>query len=106
MLSNVAVDARDAAVLLVGVVACWYDLRVGRLPNALTLGGALCGLVYAGYAGGVAGALTSAAGWAVGLLLFLPFFALGGLGAGDVKLLAATGAWLASGATWHGPSRA
>jgi prepilin peptidase CpaA len=30
----------------------------------------------------------------VGVLLFFPFFALRGLGAGDVKLLAALGAWL------------
>jgi len=34
------------------------------------------------------------AGWAVGVALFLPFFALGGLGAGDVKLLAGVGAWV------------
>ena len=34
------------------------------------------------------------AGWAVGCALFLPFFLLGGMGAGDVKLLAALGAWL------------
>ena len=36
----------------------------------------------------------SAAGWFVGALLFFPFFALGGMGAGDVKLMAALGAWL------------
>ena len=29
-----------------------------------------------------------------GTALFLPFFLLGGMGAGDVKLLAALGAWL------------
>jgi prepilin peptidase CpaA len=34
------------------------------------------------------------AGWGVGFAFFLPFFALGGMGAGDVKLLAALGAWL------------
>ena len=31
---------------------------------------------------------------AAGLALFLPLFILGGMGAGDVKLLAAIGAWL------------
>jgi prepilin peptidase CpaA len=30
----------------------------------------------------------------LGLALFMPFFALRGLGAGDVKLLGALGAWL------------
>ncbi len=34
------------------------------------------------------------AGWAVGVALFFPVFALGGMGAGDVKLLGAVGAWL------------
>src|SRR5437763_974094 len=33
-------------------------------------------------------------GWLPGAALFFPFFALGGMGAGDVKLLAALGAWL------------
>jgi len=36
----------------------------------------------------------SAGGWVVGLMLFLPLFALRGIGGGDVKLLAAIGAWL------------
>ena len=34
------------------------------------------------------------AGWIVGLLVFLPLFALRAMGGGDVKLLAAFGAWL------------
>ena len=34
------------------------------------------------------------AGWAAGAALFMPFFLLGGMGGGDVKLLAAIGAWL------------
>jgi prepilin peptidase CpaA len=34
------------------------------------------------------------AGWLVGVALFLPFFALGGMGAGDVKLLGTLGACL------------
>jgi prepilin peptidase CpaA len=42
----------------------------------------------------VAGVQTAAAGWLLGLLLLLPYFALGGMGGGDVKLLAALGAWL------------
>src|SRR5690606_20016960 len=39
----------------------------------------------------------SLAGWFVGVLFFLPIFALRGMGAGDVKLLAALGAWLGPG---------
>ena len=33
-------------------------------------------------------------GWLLGAALFFPMFALRGMGAGDVKLLAAVGAWL------------
>ena len=33
-------------------------------------------------------------GWMLGAALFFPVFALRGMGAGDVKLLAAVGAWL------------
>jgi prepilin peptidase CpaA len=40
------------------------------------------------------GLLRSVSGWAVGCALFLPWFALRGMGAGDVKLLAAFGAWI------------
>jgi prepilin peptidase CpaA len=36
-------------------------------------------------------------GWVIGLALFMPMFLLGGMGAGDVKLLAALGAWLGPG---------
>jgi prepilin peptidase CpaA len=36
----------------------------------------------------------SVEGWLLGAALFMPLFALRGMGAGDVKLLAAVGAWL------------
>ena len=87
-------NPRESAVLVLGVLACWYDLRTRRLPNPLTLGGAAVALLHAAYTAGVGGAVASISGWVVGLLLFLPFFALGGRGAGDVKLMAAVGAWL------------
>jgi len=35
----------------------------------------------------------------VGLLLLLPAYAIGGMGAGDVKLLAGIGAWMHAGVT-------
>ena len=43
---------------------------------------------------GLPGIGQAVAGCLVGCGLFLPFFVLGGMGAGDVKLLAALGAWL------------
>ena len=78
----------------VAAAASIGDLRTSRIPNALTLGAALAGVCYATLHAGIGGLGSSLLGWLLGLGLFLPLFALGGMGAGDVKLLAAFGAWL------------
>ena len=87
-----------AAVLLVGAAACVTDFRSRRIPNMLTFGSSAAAVLFFGVTGGWAGVLASLEGWAVGCLLFLPWFLLGGMGAGDVKLLAALGAWAGPGA--------
>jgi prepilin peptidase CpaA len=84
---------QEMAVALAIVAAAW-DLRTRRIPNVLTFGAALVAVLLHGYLEGLNGLSLALAGWVVGLALFLPFFALGGLGAGDVKLLAAVGACL------------
>jgi len=84
----------EGAVLCVATAACISDVRTRRIPNALTFGAAAVALVYGLVGGGLPGLGTAAGGWLVGCGLFLPFFLLGGMGAGDVKLLAALGAWL------------
>jgi len=76
------------------VIAVTWDLATRRIPNPLTFGAALAAFAVHGYVAGWTGAGLSLAGWAVGAAFFLPFFALGGMGAGDVKLLGAVGAWL------------
>lgn len=79
-----------AGVLLYAVVS---DVQTRRIPNLLTLPGILAGLAFFAVEGGVRGLLTGLAGTAAGVaLLFLPF-AYGGMGAGDVKLLAVVGAF-------------
>ncbi len=98
-----APSAIDLAVVATGAVASVWDIRTRRIPNAVTFGSAVVAVVFhavdAGSLRALPGALGwSAAGWAVGFLLFLPLFLLGGMGAGDVKLLAAMGAWLGPGA--------
>lgn len=82
------------SVLLSGAMACVTDVRSRRIPNWLTIGSA--GVAVAAHAAlaGWAGVQQSVFGWAVGTLIFLPLFLLGGMGGGDVKLLAAFGAWL------------
>ena len=83
--------------LSIGVIACVTDLRTRRIPNVLTFGAAALALAFHGMVGGVAGLQSAALGWLAGLAMFLPFFLLGGMGGGDVKLLAALGAWLGPG---------
>jgi prepilin peptidase CpaA len=83
-----------AAVGAVAAAAAVTDVRTGRVPNVLTLGAAAAALVFYGVSAGGSGLITSALGVVVGLSLFLPFFVLGGMGGGDVKLLAALGGWL------------
>ena len=80
--------------LAIAIVASAWDLRTRRIPQLLTFGGALAAFVFHSFNGGWNAGVASAAGWAVGIAIFFVPFALGGLGAGDVKLLGAIGAWL------------
>jgi prepilin peptidase CpaA len=82
-----------SAVLMVAAV---IDGRQLRVPNWLTFPFVISGLAYACWSGGsdTAGLLGSLAGTAVGLLTLLPLYAIGGMGAGDVKLMAGLGAWV------------
>ncbi|MBI3493159.1 MAG: prepilin peptidase [Acidobacteria bacterium] len=81
--SVVAAGAGSSAVI---------DLRTRRVPNWLTFGLAALGVVLAGVRGHDVG--RAIAGIALGLALMLPGHVAGATGAGDVKLLAALGAWL------------
>jgi prepilin peptidase CpaA len=81
-----------ALLLSLGMAAC--DLRTRRIPNYLTLGGALAGLVFQLVYQGLPGLLDGLAGLALGFFLLLGPYLLGGMGAGDVKASAALGAWL------------
>lgn len=92
----------SAAALLAGCAftlllacACVSDARTRRIPNALVatlaVGGLLFSLAASPLLPGLARGL---GGLGLGLALWLPFYALRLLGAGDVKLFAAAGAWL------------
>jgi prepilin peptidase CpaA len=75
-------------------LACISDLRTRRIPNALTFAAVAGALSFHFVTGGFAAVGVSLAGCLLGLALLFPLFALRGMGAGDVKLLAAVGAWL------------
>ncbi len=78
--------------LAASIVAVYTDTRHGLITNRLTFPTMALGLVLHAVVGGWTGLGTAALGCAAGLgLLIIPFL-LGGLGAGDVKLMAALGA--------------
>jgi prepilin peptidase CpaA len=86
-LSTAALIAFVASVALV-------DLRTHRIPNLLCLAGAIAGMALQSFSQGADGALAGLGGAGVGLCMFLPFYALRAFGAGDVKAMAAVGAFL------------
>jgi prepilin peptidase CpaA len=91
---NIDLNFATIVAVTIALVAAVWDLRTRRIPNLLTLGAALAAVAVHAYAGGFLGVGTALAGWLIGAAFLLPLFALGGMGAGDVKLLAALGAWL------------
>ena len=87
-------SAAHLAAVIVAIVACATDLRSRRIPNVLTFSAAALGMATSAWTGGPEAAMTSSAGWIAGFAIFFVPFALRGLGGGDVKLLAALGAWV------------
>lgn len=83
---------RDALLLALCVGCSITDLRSRRIPNLLTLPAMLLGLVLGFVGGGLTGLLSAATGLLLcGGVLFIVALA-GGMGGGDVKMMAATGA--------------
>ena len=83
------------------VVAAVIDGCKLKVPNWLTFPMVLSGWAFSAAVFGWAGLGWSLAGTAVGLALLLPAYAIGGMGAGDVKLLAGVGAWVWSTVTLY-----
>ena len=80
-----------AVVLILAAVIDGFELRV---PNWLTFPFVISGWIYATTAFGWEGLGWSLLGTVAGLVLLMPAYAIGGMGAGDVKLLAGVGAWM------------
>jgi prepilin peptidase CpaA len=82
------------------VVAAVIDGMKLKVPNWITFPMIITGWVYSAWAAQSTGmAWYEGLGWSflgtvVGLSLLLPAYAIGGMGAGDVKLLAGVGAWM------------
>ena len=87
-------------VSVVLIVAAWIDGKQLRVPNWLTFPMVITGLMYSAWEGGWPGLGSGVLGMFVGLGCLLPLYAVGGMGAGDVKLMAGIGAWLGAATTF------
>ena len=88
--------ALGLTLVLIAIVlaAAVTDLRWSKIPNILTFPSMGIGLIGHTWLSGMEGLWFSAGGLAVGFFVLIGFYALGGMAAGDVKLLAAVGAFL------------
>lgn len=85
-------------------IALWHDIRSRRIPNLLILAGTISAMLLHTFMPSGAGLFQipaggnglgfSSAGFALGLMLLMPFYVLHTMGAGDVKLMAMVGAFL------------
>ncbi|MEZ6069711.1 MAG: A24 family peptidase [Pirellulales bacterium] len=91
MTTSIAFATAVAACMTTAAVT---DLHSRRIPNWLTVPMAACGLTFHALAPAGFGLGSSLLGLLVGFSLLLVPYVVGGGGAGDVKLLAAAGAWL------------
>ncbi len=82
------------------IVAAYIDGKQLRVPNWITFPMVLSGLAYNAWGAGWEGLGMALSGMAVGLLCLLPLYSVGGMGAGDVKLMAGMGAWLGASITF------
>ncbi len=74
--------------------ASFSDLRRKVVPNYLTYGMTVTGLLLGFLLGGRVGFLNSLLGWAFGGGVFFFFWLMKAIGGGDVKLMAGVGAFL------------
>lgn len=88
-------------VTLTLIVAAVINGLKLKVPNWITFPMILSGWIYSTVAFGYSGLADSLLGTVVGLGLLLPAYAIGGMGAGDVKLLAGVGAWMGVSVTFY-----
>jgi len=91
------INNMNAVIILLAsvlTIASVTDIRSHRISNRLTYSTMVFGLIFYSITSGLAGFLHSVGGLFFGLALLIVFYLLGGMGAGDVKLMAAVGSLL------------
>lgn len=83
-----------AVILLATVVAAVTDVWRFKVHNVLTFPLLLLGIVFHSVTAGVNGLVLSLTGAALGFTALIVLYAIGAMGAGDVKFVTAIGAWV------------
>ena len=98
LLLMLVTDPMTLALFALLLVAAVSDYRVYKIPNWLTMGGTVVALSHSVFASSALhpDLVSALGGCALGLVVMLPAYALRVMGAGDVKLMAMTGAFLGS----------
>lgn len=94
--ASAMMSGNTVLVFLTGISAM-TDLIRGKIYNAVTVPGLLIGIVFSARRAGAAGILEVLCAAVFTIVVLSPFRKAGGLGAGDVKLLAAVSAFMPSG---------
>ncbi len=93
--------ALQLALVVVVATAAVFDLRFRRIPNWLVLAGLILGLGLNSFLFEWGGLRASLLGLGAGFVVYFPLYLLRGMGAGDVKLMAAVGS-IVGWADWLG----
>jgi prepilin peptidase CpaA len=97
--SNTLNSTVAICLMIILVTAVITDIKSHRIPNVLLFPALAFSLMFHTATGGADGLLGSLAGLALGIAMLLPLYVMGGMGAGDVKLLGVVGSFLGPWAT-------
>lgn len=95
MAGDVFTNSTALSILLILLTAAVFtDLRTHRIPNILVFPALALSLLVHTLDSGFDGLMVAGGGLAVGIAVLLPFYLVGGMGAGDVKLVGVVGSLL------------
>ena len=83
-----------AALCVLSVAACGFDYKYNKIPNHLLILMIAVGIAWQWKDGGLFGIFSYLKGAAIIMVLLYPFFKIGTIGAGEVKLCGVTAGYL------------